>query len=262
MLQKLLLALNDSAWAFDLNKNEYVFLSPTIAQVFGVIPDELKADNELWQKIIFADDRVSVVNTTRQLTDGNQAEMFYRVKRKGKIHWLFEKKVCFTDDDTGNTILLGVVKDVTDQRTTHFHLKNSLGDFSVLFEKSNSPMWIYETPSLRILKVNDAAMDLYGYTEEEFLELTIRDLRPKIDLAKFNEYIFRKGITRGTMKGFNNGGIWKHVDKYGEPVYAEISGYEMKYNNTSCRIIIATNVTERIKFEQERDRIKQMNTSE
>jgi hypothetical protein len=44
-----------------------------------------------------------------------------------------------------------------------------LNDFSVLFDHGPTPMWIYEMPSLRILKVNEAAIAAYGYTEKEFL---------------------------------------------------------------------------------------------
>ena len=113
-------------------------------------------------------------------------------------------------------------------------------------------MWIYETPSLRIIKVNHAAIEHYGYSNKEFLSMTIRDVRPKFDLAAFNEYIFKRGITKGKPQGYNSGGIWRHQNKHGDIIYAEITGHEIKYSNTSCRIIIATDVTERMRYEESR----------
>jgi PAS domain S-box-containing protein len=178
------------------------------------------------------------------------------IKVNGKTKWLFEKRSRFIDWASNNEIVLSVVKDVSDQNVVKHYLNAALGDFSVLFDKNLSPMWIYETPSLRILKVNHAATEQYGYTTKEFLSMTIRDIRPKLDLAAFNEYIFRKGITKNKIKGHNNSGVWKHLNKNGDVIYAEVTGHEIKYNNTSCRIVVINDVSERVLFEQERDRVE------
>jgi len=262
MLEHLISALSDHAWAYNQTEHQYIFIDPAIDQVLGVTPDDLKTDKKAWYKNIHPADRKQMVSTSLGLKLDEQVDLQYRVKLGEEIKWLYEKKSRFIDKATGDNVVLGVIKDVSDKHTVSFHLKGSLGDFSILFEKNISPMWIYEVPSLRILKVNAAAVEHYGYTEEQFLSFTIRDIRPKIDLAKFNEYIFRKGITRNALPGSNTGGIWKHLNSNGEVLYAEITGYEMKYNNTVCRIVVATDVTERIRFEQERDGIKQLNTSE
>lgn len=262
MLDHLLLTLNDCAWAYNQTENKYAFISPLVHQFLGVHPDELKADNSRWYKNVEKDDLDHIIEAGKILQTDHYIERHYRIKLDGATRWMHEKLSRFTDKTTGHDIVLGVIKDVSDRHVINIHLKNSLGDFSVLFEKNNNPMWIYEVPSLRILKVNEAAIEHYGYTEEEFLSFTIRDIRPKIDLAKFNEYIFRKGIARGALKGFNTGGIWKHVNHNGDLIYAEITGYEVKYNNAACRIVVASDVTERVLYEQERDGMKQMDTSE
>jgi PAS domain S-box-containing protein len=250
MLEHLLSALSDCAWAYDQTEHAFIFIDPAIDKVLGVTPHDLKTDKKAWYKNIHPADRKQMVNTSLELKVDEQADLYYRVKLGNETKWLYEKKSRFIDKTTGHNVVLGVIKDVTDRHAVNYHLKNSLGDFSILFEKSINPMWIYEVPSLRILKVNAAAVEHYGYTEEQFLSFTIRDIRPKIDLAKFNEYIFRKGITRKAIPGSNRGGIWKHVNSEGEELYAEITGYEMKYNNTICRIVVATDVTDRVLYEQ------------
>ncbi len=253
MLEHLLSALSDCAWAYDQTLHSYIFIDPAIDKVLGVTPDDLKTDKKAWYKNIHPADRKQMVATSLGLKVDEQIDLYYRVKLGNETKWLHEKKSRFTDEVTGHNVVLGVIKDVSDRHTVNHHLKNALGDFSILFDKNVSPMWIYEVPSLRILKVNAAAVEHYGYTEEQFLSFTIRDIRPKIDLAKFNEYIFRKQITRKALAGPNKGGIWKHINSYGEELYAEITGYEMKYNNTLCRIVVATDVTERVLYEQRRD---------
>jgi PAS domain S-box-containing protein len=261
MLDKLLLFLNDYAWAYSLTEKRYLFISPNIEQELGVTPTELSADPRALQNKIIEADRELIAKKCAELKLEDQFEMHYRMVVGDKIKWMVEKRTHFIDWASNNEIILAVIKDVSDQAVVKHHLANALGDFSVLFEKSKSPMWIYETPSLRILKVNNAAIEHYGYSNAEFLDMTIRDVRPKIDLAAFNEYIFRKGITKGKKLGQNSGGIWRHQNKQGEIIYAEITGYEMKYNNTSCRVIIASDVTDRVLFEQERDRVNSLENS-
>ncbi|RKR81206.1 PAS domain S-box-containing protein [Mucilaginibacter gracilis] len=254
MLNKLLYALNDFAWAYNPALQQYVFIGPNAQQVLGLSTDEVSADVNFLQKRILAEDKEHVLKVIESLTPNNWVELYYRINIDGETKWLFEKRTCFIEEGSNHEVVLSVIKDVSDQKAVKYHLEKALGDFSVLFEKNKSPMWIYEIPSLRIIKVNQAAIGHYGYSHAEFLNMTIRDVRPKLDLAAFNEYIFRKGITKNKLRGNNAAGIWRHQNKSGDIIYAEITGHEIKYNHTSCRIIIATDVTERVLFEEERDK--------
>ncbi len=250
MLENLLLALNDCVWAYNLTKKQYAFISPAINSILGVTASEFASEKELWFKIAIPEDQQMILSATENLTSGDRVELTYRVKVNNKIKWVSEKKTRFKEDKTHHEILLCVIKDITDEKVIKAHLNEALGDFSVLFEKNPNPMWIYEVPTLRILKVNAAAQENYGYSEEEFLSMTIRDMRPKIDLAQFNEYIFRKGFAKGAI-GYNTAGVWRHQSKSGELIYAEITGHEIDYQNSSCRIIIATNVTSQVVYQEE-----------
>ena len=46
-----------------------------------------------------------------------------------------------------------------------------------LFDESPEPMWLYDEETLRFIDVNRAALAVYGYTRDEFLQLTIHDLQ-------------------------------------------------------------------------------------
>ena len=56
--------------------------------------------------------------------------------------------------------------------------------FRLLFEHHPVPMWIYDLETLAFLAVNDAAVTRYGYSREEFLGMTIKDIRPAEDLPR------------------------------------------------------------------------------
>jgi PAS domain S-box-containing protein len=262
MLNDLLAALNDCVWAFDVNTQKYLFISPSIHAITDYHVKDFQQNIELWNEIIDPRDSNEVLTASPKYDTGEWVEFTCRIiARNGKIKWVHQKKRNLTDKQTNHQILLSVIEDVSDQRQINFNLQESLGDFSVLFNNNPTPMWIYELPTLRILKVNDAALKHYGYTENEFLTMTIRDIRPRIDLAKFNDYLYRKAIPESSLHGFNNAGVWRHHNKKGEIIYAEITGHEIKYDNHSCRIVIATDVTEKVLQQEDLKRREQFLTS-
>src|SRR4051794_27169474 len=61
-------------------------------------------------------------------------------------------------------------------------LDESEGSYRVLFEFNPHPMWIYDCETFCFLLVNDAAIEHYGYSQAEFLSMTIKDIRPTEDL--------------------------------------------------------------------------------
>jgi PAS domain S-box-containing protein len=117
--------------------------------------------------------------------------------------------------------------------------------FSALFDHSPNPMWIYEIPSLRILKVNEAAVSAYGYTEQEFLTMAINDVRPRFDPSKANEYIIESANPNIYA------GVWKHQHKNGDPIYAEINLHPIKHAGQDCSVIIAADMTDKIQSQKE-----------
>src|ERR1039457_6153507 len=64
-------------------------------------------------------------------------------------------------------------------------LEHSERTFRLLFDRNPAPMWTYAPQTLRFLTVNRAAMATYGYSSEEFLNMTILDIRPVADREAF-----------------------------------------------------------------------------
>src|SRR6266481_2992923 len=55
-------------------------------------------------------------------------------------------------------------------------LENSAQQYYLLFTNNPQPMWVFDLRSLQILAANDAAQVQYGFTQQEFLARTARDL--------------------------------------------------------------------------------------
>jgi diguanylate cyclase (GGDEF)-like protein/PAS domain S-box-containing protein len=61
--------------------------------------------------------------------------------------------------------------------------------FRLLFDSSPVPMWVIDRESLRFMAVNDAAIVRYGYSREEFMVMTVPELRPEEDRERFGKFL-------------------------------------------------------------------------
>ena len=77
------------------------------------------------------------------------------------------------------THLVSIHRDVTERLGEEQRQRELADSFRLLFESNPLPMWVYDRGSLRIQMVNDAAVEFYGWSRDEFLTMTIRDIRPE-----------------------------------------------------------------------------------
>jgi PAS domain S-box-containing protein len=116
--------------------------------------------------------------------------------------------------------------------------------YEQLFQDHPIPIWIYEKSTLRFLAVNQAAIDKYGYSRKEFLQLTIADIREKSEVPQLMENIREK------CNGVEYRGKWKHCTKYGKNFFVEIYAHSGKYDGKEVRIIMAKDVDAQVKAGQ------------
>ncbi|MEX0720421.1 MAG: PAS domain S-box protein, partial [Balneolaceae bacterium] len=112
-----------------------------------------------------------------------------------------------------------------------------MSDSAIFFSNNPNPMWIFEQGSLKIKAVNGAALGFYGYSEKEMLSLSITDLRPKNKVERLLDEI------KKNEQGFNNSGIWLHQKKNGDKVYMQILSYPIDWGESSCKLVVAQDVT-------------------
>jgi PAS domain S-box-containing protein len=113
-----------------------------------------------------------------------------------------------------------------------------------LFQLNPLPMWVYDVETLRMLDVNDVACERYGYTREEFLRLTILDIRPQED-----EHLVRANV-RDTPANVYNSGVWRHRLRDGTLINVEITSHELVFMERRARLVCPIDVTQRVHAEQ------------
>ncbi|MFZ5906581.1 MAG: PAS domain-containing protein [Nitrospirota bacterium] len=129
-----------------------------------------------------------------------------------------------------------------------FQIVGALRDFKGIYDnfyKSNPhPMWIYDLETLVFLDVNNAAIKHYGYSQEEFLSMTIKDIRPPEDIPALLENVSK------VTEGLDIAGTWRHIKKNGDLIYVEIISHTMALAGRRTEIVLAVDITDRKRSEE------------
>lgn len=114
-------------------------------------------------------------------------------------------------------------------------LRQSAARYRLLFERNPHPMWVYNRSTLAFLAVNEAAVRRYGYSRQEFLAMTLLDIRPAED---------REAI-RLTIAAPQDGRVWRHLTRAGDLLWVEITSHPLVWEVQDAAMVIAQDVTDR-----------------
>jgi PAS domain S-box-containing protein len=116
-------------------------------------------------------------------------------------------------------------------------LKNREASFRLLFEHNPLPMYLFARESLRFLAVNDAAIAHYGYSREQFLSMTILDIREQSERPRFLE-----ALRRGSPE-YPQNRTWRHCKADGSTFDVAIFTRRLNYEGQAASLVAAIDVT-------------------
>jgi PAS domain S-box-containing protein len=120
-----------------------------------------------------------------------------------------------------------------------------------LFQNHPQPMWIYDGDTLEIFEVNESAVSDYGYSREEFLAMTIRDLCPPQDIPALLESVAQAGPRDGS-------GPWRHIKQDGTVIEVEVASHEVEFRGRRGRLVVVTDITERQLLQRQLEQVKRL----
>jgi two-component system, cell cycle sensor histidine kinase and response regulator CckA len=237
------------AWEADVATWRFTFVSGRAEATLGY-PLERWYEQDFWVEHIHPEDRQwATAHCAESTRRGRDFDFQYRmIAADGRIVWLHDV-VSITMRDGRPWRLHGAMLDITERKQAEHELLASELRYRKLFELNPQPMWVYDHSTLHILEVNEAAIRHYGYTREEFLAMTIRDIRPPEDLPRLEAVLAATG-------GRRKSGTWRHRKKDGTLIEVEISSDTVGYRGREAQLVVATDITERRRAEEERRRLE------
>lgn len=159
----------------------------------------------------------------------------------------FSSKVVITalrDRDGRPQGFVTVVRDLTELQASEAARSSSEARYRDLFDCIVDPLFVYDRETLEYIEVNDAAVAHYGYSREEFLGMTIKDIRPVEDVPGLVDMLSRSGV------GHEARGIWRHQKKDGAIVHVEITARGLELGDRSACLVHARDVSARMAAER------------
>lgn len=159
--------------------------------------------------------------------------------------------VCLTDSDGAPYEIQGIGIDISERKKAEeegrlktLELEASEKRYSDLFHLSPQPMYLFDTDTLVFLDVNTAAIEQYGYSRDEFLSMTIKEIRPKEEIAKLLKELAK---AKENNVDFYRA-IYTHLTKAGEVIHVDLHSNLIPYKERRVRLVLASNITDRIEY--------------
>jgi diguanylate cyclase (GGDEF)-like protein/PAS domain S-box-containing protein len=126
-----------------------------------------------------------------------------------------------------------------DRAQVHTQLVDSEARYRLLFEANPEPMWVFARDNMHILAVNDATTRLLGYESEELVGMSVLNIRPDDEKARFIESYPR--LRDGNLAGHM--GVWTYRRKDGSLVHAEIHAHPFEYLGQAAYLALALDIS-------------------
>jgi two-component system cell cycle sensor histidine kinase/response regulator CckA len=229
--------LPDLVFLKDLD-SRFVAVNEPLAQAFGVSAKEMigKTDFDFFPKDQAERHRV---DDNAALERGERMVVEAQIKgANGAPSWIETTTKPYRDASGKFGGIVGITRDVTVRHEAAEILSASARHYQLLFDRNPLPMWVVDTETQRFLTVNDAAVQHYGYDREQFLTMTIADIRPKEDSP----------LLLSTLNGRDHlhadGGSFVHITKDGRRIDTVVIADAITMNGRPARLVLARDVTQ------------------
>jgi PAS domain S-box-containing protein len=240
----LIQAIDGIFWEADAQTLEYTYVSPQVGRILGYTHEQWKDEPGFWEKHIYPADRDTTVSFSRRMIQALEDHRFeYRmIAADGRIVWLHDI-VSVIAVEGRPAMLKGLMIDITKTKRAEEFLDAAEKRYGLLFHTSPLAKWIYDLDTFRILDVNETAVLHYGYSREEFLGMSINQIRCSEDAPGLFEAVY---YANRHAQMFSKG-VHRHVKKNGDIIHVELQKNIIDFNGTRAALILSNDITDRVK---------------
>jgi diguanylate cyclase (GGDEF)-like protein/PAS domain S-box-containing protein len=122
-------------------------------------------------------------------------------------------------------------------------LKRREASFRLLFDNNPMPMWVFDSETTRFLSVNDAAVQHYGYSRDQFLDMQLQDIWPHDEWSSHYEALQQIGGSH------YSGRNWRHLMADGSEIHVLTYGRRVAFGGRDAFLVAVVDITERRRAE-------------
>ena len=225
---------------------EIIYQSPSVERMTGY--SLLDQEQHKLSEFLHQEDRKHVREVVLDLLHkpGTSVPILFRLQHKnGHFIWIEGTVTNLLQDKSVQAVVYNF-RDITEKKLAEEALALSEEKYRLLFSNNPLPAWVFDTQTLAFLEVNDAAIVHYGYSREEFFNMTIKEIRPEEDI----DALMQRRTQPGESDTVIYNGYWRHLKKNGEIIYVDISSRHINFKGRIGRLVIAHDVTDKLEAEQ------------
>jgi PAS domain S-box-containing protein len=145
----------------------------------------------------------------------------------------------------GINALVGNFRDITERKRSEELIKESEYLYKNLFYKSPLPICVCSADTLQFLEVNEAAVQLYGYTRKEFMKMAAFDI-----MSQEEKYELQQSLPK-THHTNRPPILRKHIKKNNEAIFVEVWAHAINYKGSNAWLVLANDITEKIQLQNQ-----------
>ncbi|MEP7377876.1 MAG: PAS domain S-box protein [Chitinophagaceae bacterium] len=241
---------NTGAFEYNIETNN-IWCS---AQYFAMLGEDLpdggfnETIENIWINRLHPDDRKRATKHFDEYLKGGSIGIYTSIFRMGHKNggwvWIWSRARTLRDQNGNLTnIILGTHIDITERKNAELAIKHSKEQYQYLFDNAPAYIILWELETLKVLEVNNAVITKYGYSKNEWEDMTVLQYRPEEDQERIRE--FAKSMLTGNLPIATK--VWRHCKKSGELMQMEITSHKIVYNNRNAVLSLARDVTDQMK---------------
>jgi two-component system cell cycle sensor histidine kinase/response regulator CckA len=163
--------------------------------------------------------------------------------REGATDYLLKDRLGRLGQAVRNAV--GQARLRSEQRRLAAALRASAEHYRLLFEESPHPIWLVDAETLRFVEVNRQAVSLYGYSRDEFLAMTLLEIRPVVEIPGTLQGM------RAVLAGEPHVGRRRHRTKTGQLIEVSVASRVVDFGGRRALLAVVDDVTERHRLEEQ-----------
>ena len=238
--------IENSADAFalvDINGN-ILYESPSVLRILGIAPENMVGRNAY--EFLHPDDFSTNLALFQQLLEQPGQSQTGQVRyqhQDGTWRWLEVTLTNLLDEPAVQAIVVNY-HDVTERKQAEETLKQSEKDYRGLFEGAHDAILVFKPEGELVLDVNQRACEIYGFSRDEFIGLSMETITKDVQLGKER---IAATLVKDTYLHFET----TQYRKDGTELLLEVNATLLDYQGEKVILSINRDITERKRAAEE-----------